>query len=144
MVLPFTVMMLLLVLAQAPAPCPSGQSEPMFSEILTDAPTMDAFIVKLQKAVAASDKPTVASMVRFPISAWAGKREMRLRNAAALIASYDQVFTTAVKRAIAGARTPCLFTNSQGAMINNGEIWIRPSPDGDLQIITINNAAPKD
>lgn len=129
---------------QAPAPCPGGQSEPMFSEILTDEPTMDAFIVKLQAAVASGDKQTVASMVRYPIGAWAGKRESRFRNSAALIASYDRVFTTALKRAIAGARTPCLFTNAQGAMIHNGEIWIRPSPGGALQIITINNAAPKD
>ena len=132
-----------LALAQVPAPCPAGQDEPMFSEILTDEPTMAAFIVKLQKAVAANDTPTVASMVRYPAHAFAGKRSASFRNSAALIASYELVFTTAVKRAIAEARTPCLFINSKGAMIHNGEIWIQPSPDGDLQIIAINNAAPK-
>ena len=143
-----TLLLTLLIYAlpmQAAAPCPAGQSEPMFSEILTDEPTMAAFIVKLQKAVVSDDRKTVASMVRYPISTWAGKRETRrLRNAAALIASYDVVFNTSVKSAIAGARTPCLFTNSKGAMIHDGEIWIQPSPDGDLQIIAINNALPKD
>ena len=129
--------------AQAPVPCPKDQSAPMFSEILTDEATMDAFLTRLQRALAAGDKQTVAAMVRYPASAFAGKRYARFRNSAALIASYDLVFTTALKRTIAEARTPCLFINSKGAMIHNGEIWIQPSPDGDLQIIAINNAAPK-
>ena len=54
-----TLLLTLLIHAlpvQAAAPCPAGQSEPMFSEILTDEPTMAAFIVKLQTAVASDDR----------------------------------------------------------------------------------------
>ncbi|HUL96461.1 MAG TPA: hypothetical protein VLT89_10640 [Usitatibacter sp.] len=118
--------------------CGQGQSEPVFSEIGTSEEEAAAFLASLQGALASGDRRRVASMVQFPIAAWAGSRDETFKNAAQLLASYDRVFTERLKKTIGEARVQCLFTNSQGAMIHDGEVWFRPVEGRGLMIIKIN------
>jgi hypothetical protein len=121
------------------APCPPGQSAPLFSEILTTEEAATRFLLALNNAVVADNRPLVASMVRYPISVGTKGRSLTLRTSRAFVASYDRIFTPALKKVIAEARAACLFTRSDGAVLHDGEIWLMTSPAGQLQIITINS-----
>ena len=121
------------------APCPPGQSAPMFSEILTTEEDVAGFLVALNKAVASNNRRAVASMVRYPIRVGTRDRQLTLRTPGAFVARYDLIFTPALKKVIAEARAACLFTRSTGAMLHDGEMWLMTSPEGRLQIITINS-----
>lgn len=123
------------------APCESGQSAPTFSVAGTTEENARAFLVALQKAVASDDRRKVASMIRYPITAQAGKRNVRFKTPASLVASYELIFTPPLKKIIADARTECLFTNWKGVMIHDGEIWMGARSTGALRIITINGVA---
>ncbi|MEK6300722.1 MAG: hypothetical protein AABO41_08380 [Acidobacteriota bacterium] len=123
------------------APCESGQSAPSFSVAGTSEEKARTFLVALQKAVASDDRRKVASMIRYPIIAQAGGRNVRIKTPASLVASYELIFTAPLRKIIAEARTECLFTNWKGVMIHDGEIWMGARRTGALQIITINGVA---
>jgi hypothetical protein len=119
-------------------PCEGNVNLPMFSVAGTSEAAVKAFLVALQKAVASDDKRKVASMVRYPIYAWARDRDVRFRTPASLVASYELIFTAPLKKTIAEARMECLFTNWKGIMIHDGEIWMNALHPGVLKIIRIN------
>jgi hypothetical protein len=125
-------------------PCEREQSPPMFSVAGTSEEMARGFLVALQKAVAADDRRKVASMVRYPIVTWARDRNVLFKTAASLVPSYELIFTPALKKTIAEARTECLFTNWKGVMIHDGEIWMGARSEGDLQIIAINRPVRKE
>ncbi|OHV84470.1 hypothetical protein [Rhizobium sp. LCM 4573] len=81
------------------------------------------FLAKLQKAVAADDKETVASMVDYPFQARIGGKAVKINDARHFIADYDKVVTAKVKGAVAKQTYPTLFANWQGVMIGDGEVW---------------------
>jgi hypothetical protein len=120
------------------APCERDQSPPVFSEIGTTDEAVEAFLGALQRAVASDDRRRVATMIRYPIVASARDRDATFKTPDSLLASYELVFTPRLKRTIAAARKDCLFTNWQGAMIHDGEIWFNALPTGDLTITRIN------
>jgi hypothetical protein len=122
----------------ARSPCAPGQSAPAFSDIGATSEQVDAFLITLKKAAASDDRRKVASMIRYPIAAWTGSKRAIFRTPGALLASYELVFTARLQKTIADARTECLFTNSQGAMIHDGEVWFNGFRTGALEIVTIN------
>lgn len=111
---------------------------PMFSVAGTSEEEARKFLVDLQKEIASGDKERVVSMVKYPIAAWVGDHDVTFRTAAKLFASYDLVFTPQLKKTIAQARVECLFTNWQGVMIHDGEVWFRPNGERGLKIVKIN------
>lgn len=119
-------------------PCGRDQSPPMFSEIGTSDEAVEAFLGALQKAVASDDRRKVASMMRYPIAAWARDRDITFKTPDAFLAAYEVVFNPRLKKTIAEARKDCLFTNWQGAMIHDGEVWFNALQTGDLKITKIN------
>jgi hypothetical protein len=121
-----------------PSPCAPGQSAPVFSDIGATGEQVDAFLITLKKAVASDDRRKVASLIRYPIAAWTGSKRTVFRTPGALVASYELIFTALLQKTIADARTECLFTNSQGAMIHDGEVWFNGFRTGALEIVTIN------
>jgi hypothetical protein len=90
--------------------------------------------------VAVDDHPTVAAMVKYPLTVYSsGGRPMTYRDAAALSANYARVFTPEVKAAVASAKADDLFARDQGVMIGNGEIWMNEIR-GSMKIITVNQS----
>ena len=126
------------VLAALPEACPEGQSPPLFGEAGTSEEDATAFLTSLQRAVAADDRKSVAAMIEFPIAAWTGKRDETFRTPASFLASYERVMTPRLRQTIAEAKAPCLFTNAQGVMIHDGEVWFRPGKGDALRIVKIN------
>jgi hypothetical protein len=98
------------------------------------------FVARLKQVVAADDRAAVAAMVNYPLTVnSSGGRSMTYRNAAALSASYERVFTPEVKAAVAAATADDLFSRDQGVMIGNGEIWMNELR-GSMKIITVNHS----
>lgn len=97
------------------------------------------FFDKLQKAVGAGDKQTVASMVDYPFRARIGSKAVKLNDAAHFVADYDKIITAKVKQAIAKQTYPTLFANWQGVSIGDGEVWFSGVGDGNTVKITAIN-----
>lgn len=98
------------------------------------------FFTKLQTAIAASDKATVAGLVDYPFQARIGDKAVKIRDAAHFIADYDRVITAKVKAAVAKQTYATLFANWQGVMIGDGEIWFSGIGDGkQVKITAIND-----
>lgn len=99
-----------------------------------------AFFSKLQKAVAADDKETVASMIDYPFATRIGGKAIKIRDAKHFIADYDKVITSKVKAAVAKQRYEDLFANWQGVMIGDGEVWFSGVDEKNtIKIIAIND-----
>jgi hypothetical protein len=130
--------------ARVEGSCRDGQSAPIFSEVGTTAEDTRRFLAALQAAVATGDKRRVVSMIEYPIAAWVEDRDVRFRTPDRLLGSYDRVFTPQLKKTIAAARVECLFTNWQGIMVHDGEVWFRPFEGRGLKIVKINGSTGRD
>lgn len=105
-----------------------------------DDRAVEAFLSELKEAVAKNDRAKVASMVSFPLRLNNDRRKTFVRSRADLLRRYDAVFNRKVKDALARQTAAGLFTNSQGIMVGDGEIWFRPEgKDGRLKVVTVNN-----
>lgn len=105
----------------------------------------EAFLAKLKKAVAADDRPTVASMIDYPVKARIGKKAVSIKGADRFLADYDKVFTAKVKEAVARQTYATLFANAEGVMIGDGELWFSGTCEdaactiADIKVTAINN-----
>jgi hypothetical protein len=101
-------------------------------------PKANAFLASLKAAVKAQDKRKVAGMARYPLLVNLSKSHKQIKTAAQLIAEYDRLFTTSIRKAIEEQTSACLFANWQGVMIGNGEVWFDEQPNGSMKIKTLN------
>lgn len=78
-----------------------------------------AFFFKFKKAIDANDKIEISDMVSYPL-----KTQHRvIKSNSELIDFYDEAFPDNLKALIKNQKYSNLFSNSQGVMIGNGEIW---------------------
>src|SRR5919109_4437028 len=70
-----------------------------------DERSVAKFLTELQRAVARDDRTAVAALVRYPVTVFAGSIRIPIADAAAMVQSYDVVFTPALKSLIAEAST---------------------------------------
>jgi hypothetical protein len=98
------------------------------------------FFAALQKAINADDKAAVAAMVNYPFVVYSKGGSQQIKDAKHFLANYDRLITPKVKAAVAKQTYATLFTNWQGVMIGDGEIWFSGVGDNlDVKIITIND-----
>jgi hypothetical protein len=106
------------------------------------------FYYAFKRAVASDDRKAVATMVRYPlvIAKAKGKKSVRIKRPADLVAKYSEVVTPCVQKVILAQRISRLFCRDQGVMFGNGEVWIdeptgadgKAKNDPGPKIITIN------
>ena len=65
-----------------------------------------------------------AGMVRYPLAIAKGKKSVRIKGPADLIARYSEVITPCIRQTILAQRISRLFCRDQGVMFGNGEVWI--------------------
>jgi hypothetical protein len=82
-------------------------------------------------------------MISYPLLVLRSGKRTRIRQKRAFLASYGQIFTSPVRDAVLHQTAQCLFGNSSGAMVGNGEVWFREQAPGQWKIITINESASK-
>lgn len=92
--------------------------------LLGDAAPYEAVFTQLQKAVAADDGATVATLVRYPLRVEVDGKRREISNAAAFEKDYPHIMTPAVKQAILAQAFDDVFVNWQGVMIGQGQVWL--------------------
>ena len=105
-----------------------------------------AFLTQLQSAVGADDRNAVTKLIAFPLRVNSDGRSRSYRNATAVLADYDHIFTPGVRPAILDQRFNQLFGRDKGVMIGNGAVWFdhtcrntQCSPPGPVRIKAVNN-----
>jgi len=122
-----------------------AQGVPSFDAAGTDAAQAAAFLKTLQSAVAVGNCLKVASLIEFPLKAWANGEQITIENESEFHAKYRQVFTPELKKAIAAARPETLSANQEGVMFDNGRLLFRPVVErkNALKIVAINEPETK-
>lgn len=92
--------------------------------VLGDHAPYERAVLAFRAAVQAGDRAAVAAMVAYPFTAHLDRGEVRIADAAAFVARYDDIVTPAIARAIGDQRYADLFVNHRGVMFGNGEAWI--------------------
>jgi hypothetical protein len=100
-----------------------------------------AFLAQLQAAVQSNNKQQIAGMIGYPLLVLRSGKRSRMQRKQAFVANYEQIFTSPVRDAILHQTAQCLFGNSSGAMVGNGEVWFREEAPEEWKIITINESA---
>jgi hypothetical protein len=120
-----------------------GQTAPLFEAAGTDAAQAAAFLKTLQSAVAVGNCLKVASLIEFPLTAWANGEQITIENESQFHAKYRQVFTPELKKAIAAARPETLSASQEGVMFDNGRVCFRPvaADKNALRVVAITEGA---
>lgn len=131
---------LMLALAPPAVGVASGQAAPSFGAAGTDATQVAAFLKTFQAAVSVGNCLKVASLVEFPLQAWANGGPITVETESEFHAKYRQIFTSELKRSIAEARPEALSANQDGVAFDGGRVVFRPVSAGRnaLRIVAIN------
>jgi hypothetical protein len=97
-----------------------------------------AFLGGLQAAVRADDLTKVARMVQYPLKVIVGDKRLRIKSRAVFLRDYAKIMTPHVKKMLDEQTAQCLFGNSQGFMVGDGEIWFTEMEKGVHRIISVN------
>ena len=108
-----------------------------------DVPMVTTFLGELRRAVARDDRTAVASLVQYPLTVLAGDLRISIKDAAALVTSYDVVFTPALKTVVAqaairaaGKPAPVYPVTITDREVTIGDELIRLQPVGGVLKIT--------
>jgi hypothetical protein len=85
------------------------------------------FLSRLQSAVRANSKRAILGLVGLPLRVNFDGGPKTYQDRKSIERDFDLIFTPRVRQAILNQRADGLFSNYQGAMIGNGEVWIRES-----------------
>ena len=100
-----------------------------------------AFLAQLQAGVQSNNKEEIAEMISYPLLVMVSGKRTHIQKKQAFLANYPLIFTDPVRAAILHQTAQCLFGNSSGAMVGNGEVWFREQAPDQWKIITINESA---
>jgi hypothetical protein len=142
-------------LTRAQQHAPQGNCTHPDPAIWPDCPDAIAFLAKFQYALKSNNREAVAMLVNYPLLVTGGAGKTHVRSRAQLLASFNGVFTAAVRNAILKATPDDVWGNYQGFMIGDGVIWFDgilpkdqasrpPDPDAKypFRVITVNRASP--
>jgi hypothetical protein len=106
---------------------------------------VENFMKQVKKSILTVDKIWIANHIKYPLTTnLNGKREITIKNNQQLIKYYDQIFYQSFKVDLKSFCACNMFTNYQGTMFGDGQIWIYNKPNStednfDYDIISINN-----
>lgn len=100
---------------------------------------VEQFFKKTKASIIKDDKDWLSKNTEFPIDINVGKKKIRIKNQKQFIANYTQIISKSVKKRVAESCICDIFSNSDGAMIALGAIWINELDNQSLKITAINN-----
>ena len=112
--------------------CYSDSFRHRYSYLAEPDNIVEEFMKRVKSAVKKSDKVWIASNTYFPITVLVNAKKITLKNKEQLINNFENLFNQPFKDKINLACACNLFTNAQGVMLGNGEIWIN-------DVLTSNN-----
>ena len=84
-----------------------------------------AALQKLQKALAAGDRGTVAGMVNYPLRLNRGPDDhTTFATRSALLSRYDEVFTPEIRRAVLADKMTDVLASTDGIPLGRGAVWL--------------------
>ena len=92
-----------------------------------DSGAAGRFLSRLQTAIRADDRPTIAGMIAYPLRVNFNDGPKTYKNSPSIERDFERIFTPQVKKAILDQGADELFTNYQGSMIGSGEVWFDQS-----------------
>jgi uncharacterized protein len=103
-----------------------------------DDEAVDYWVKVLKQAVADDHREEIASMVHYPLRVNSDKgKYIKIRDQAAFLKSYNDVFTPKVKQAVLSEGDTGFFAKDKGVMLGRGDLWFSLY-DGKLLIKAIN------
>jgi hypothetical protein len=97
------------------------------------------FLAELAAAVRAGNRSAVSRMIQYPLKISIGGKQTHVENSSQFVHNYSSIVTKDVTQIILSEKSSrCLFANSQGFMIGDGEVWFKKISDHRFKIITIN------
>lgn len=140
----------LLVLPLGLHAAPAGDSGRFESAGLSDQ-EVRTFLDALQKGVLGGNADQIAALVEFPLDVHQCNRTLRIQRKE-FNQRFASVFDRKISKAIVDATFESLFSNSQGVMIGDGEVWFTGICEGSteadpcskqrIRLITVNKACP--
>jgi hypothetical protein len=98
-----------------------------------------AALKTLQEAVTIDNRYKVVTLFDFPLQAWAGGRQVTIRNLADFQSRYRQIFDDAMREALAAAQPDALTTDAQGIWFGKGLLLCRAvGSKGTPKFVAIN------
>ena len=133
--------MLVALIAMAgfvPAASAQSPSNSQFDAAGTDTARVQAFLSTLQDALAIENHLKVASLMKYPLEAWADGQSIKIRNDSELLAHYRQIFDPSLRRSIADARVETLTATADGVVVEGGRLCLKAGEKGrGLKIVKI-------
>jgi hypothetical protein len=106
---------------------------------IEDAVAAENFFRDLQRAVQASDRRWVCSVVDYPITVIINGHQVKIADARQMSRSYDLVFNATVRNAIMQQNPSLLRANWRGLIVGDGEVWFTKDGNRDVFRITAIN-----
>jgi hypothetical protein len=83
------------------------------------------FFSKFKADLAKKDKVSISKMILYPLSTKIDNKKVQVTSKKEFIEKFDLIFTKKVIRAVSKHQVKDFFCNYQGAMIGDGEVWIK-------------------
>ena len=116
-----------------------------YNELYGSDDEIEKFMKRVKNSIQNGDKEWIADNICYPISIkLSGNNQINIENKNQFIMHYDQIFHQKFKNKISASCICNMFTNSQGVMLGDGEIWINntlnsSSSNYNFCIIALNN-----
>jgi hypothetical protein len=146
--------LLLLIVLTADLAAQTGNCTTIDASTRPDCPGALKFFARVQRAIRADDRQTVAALINYPMLTRLNHKRIHIRSRKELLSHFDQVFDADTRCAILGATERDVWGNWRGFSIGDGAIWfdaiIPPAKTPDIhapdywtkypfKIITVNN-----
>jgi hypothetical protein len=109
-----------------------------------DAKSFLAFDQELRAAITKQDAVAMAFLVQFPLRVNSERGKYSLNDPAALQSHFQEVFPSAVQKAILDQKVEGMFCRGDGVMYGNGEVWVNATNLGfAINVINLPSNAHK-
>jgi len=121
------ILVALIVVTCGFVPAASAQSPSTTQSVAagTDAAQVQAFLATLQDALAMENHLRVASLIKYPLEAWADGQTLKIRSNSDLLTHYRQIFDPSLRRLIAEGRVDSLVISADGVALDGGRLCLK-------------------
>ncbi|MFF2907915.1 hypothetical protein [Paenibacillus sp. NPDC057934] len=109
--------------AAAPA-TQQSVNNPYYNAGFEDPKEFTTFLAKLQKAVSESKSKEVAELMSYPLNVNKSGKTFPIYTKEEFVQKYDRIMTANVRAKLLAQKPDQAFSNSNGIMIGDGELWI--------------------
>lgn len=120
----FAAALFAVVMLSSPMRADEASVDQQIENLLGPASDYKELFYAFKVALEEGKSDIVVSLVNYPITVRIDGSEETYSSEDELLAAYDDVFTDAIREAVANQDYGDLFVNSEGVMIGNGQVWI--------------------